>query len=90
MRKDDGAAVALRVVAVAGAVSVAKDGRAGRWLLGAALSGNSGTTPSSAAVAFVTVTTVEVVPTVGDGEGILGGIVLMGVDTSGSFLSPEC
>lgn len=89
MRKDDGAAAAVRVV---GAVSgVAKDGRAGRGLLDAAPSGNSGTTPSSAAVAFVTVTAVEVVPTVGEGEGIRGGTVLMGLSTSrGSFLSSKC
>jgi hypothetical protein len=88
MRKDDGAAAPMRDVA---AVSAANDGRAGRGLLDPAPSGNSGTTPSSAAVAFVTVTAVEVVPTVGEGEGIRGGTVLMGLSTSrGSFLSSKC
>ena len=66
------------------------DGKAGRWPLDIAGDiEDSGTTPSSAAVALVTVTAVEVVPTVGDGEGIRGGTVPMGVTSSCSLVSSE-
>jgi hypothetical protein len=86
MRKDDG--TGLRGVAVPGAVSATKDGRAGRGPPDIeAPSGVSGTTPSPAAVALVIVTAVEVVPTVGDGEGARRGTIPTGVTTSCSFMS---
>lgn len=87
MRKDDGAIglrAAVDVVGVA-ASAMKDDGRAGRWLPDVA--GDSGRMPSSADVALVTVTAVEVVPTVGDGEGARGGTVASGVSGSRSFLS---
>ena len=89
MRKDDGAIGLRAAVAAAGAAGSAKkvDGRGGRWLADDA--GDSGRMPSSAAVARVTVTAVEVVPTVGDGEGTRGGTVAIGVSGSCSFMSSE-
>ena len=78
MRKDDGG---MGLVAVA---SATKDGRTGLWPPVVPYGmGDSGTTPSSAAV---TVIAVEVVPTVGDGEGARGGTVPTGLSTC-SFLS---
>lgn len=88
MRKDDGA-VGLRVAAVINSGPNDDDG-AGRWVLDVALSSrDSETVPSSDVVALITVAAVEVVSTVGDGEGARRRAVVTGWSPSFPFSSAE-
>jgi len=89
MRNDDGAKAPCGVGVAIIDVSAPIDGRTVSWLTDDAVVScvDSGTLPSADEAALVTVTAVEIVSTVGDGEGARGGTASTELFTSGSFLS---